>query len=234
MSSRLDELAEQAEQTGTLARQIETSFKRVKDAIEIGGLSQELGYMLRRQRQALPGMRAYRRAAKELRDDAAELGARRLRHLEEETQLRDLDAYVAGILADTASGGNARAARAAPRPGGMTVRICWKRSSRPTTSILAKLGELESAQRRLLDAIQDYGAFLDEHLLWVRSKSLFQLDQLDPSSDQLWRILSPIGWREVGRTLAYQAANSPVDTLLAVAVALLLWGRSAWSRPSAT
>ncbi len=224
MSSRLDGLAEQAEQTGTLARQIETSFKRVKDAIEIGGLSQELGYMLRRQRQALPGIRAYRRAAKELRDDAAELGARRLRHLEEETQLRDLDAYVAGVLADTGAE-ETPVLRERLRDLGHDRKDLLKTDKDADDVYLGKLGELESAQRRLLDAIQDYGAFLDEHLLWVRSKSLFQLDQLDPSSDQLWRILSPIGWREVGRTLAYQAANSPVYALFAVGVALLLWGR---------
>ena len=77
----------------------------------------------------------------------------------------------------------------------------------------------------MLDAIEDYDAFLDEHLLWVRNTSLFQLDQLGAMSVQMWRVLSPAGWRQVARTLAYQATHSPVFALLAVALALLLWGR---------
>ena len=41
-AARLNALAEQAEQTDKLAGRIETQFKRARDTIAIGGLSQEL------------------------------------------------------------------------------------------------------------------------------------------------------------------------------------------------
>ncbi|MEA3274363.1 MAG: hypothetical protein U9Q81_03530, partial [Pseudomonadota bacterium] len=224
MVARMDKLAEQAERTTEQARQIETNFKRAKDTIKIGGLSQELGHMLRRQRQSLPDARDYRRAATECKDRAAEIGVRRLRHQEEQAQLRDLDVYVTGILEETVS-------EETPTLREQLRELASDRKDLLETVIkdddvyLRKLGELESAQQRILDAISDYGSFLDEHLLWVRSTSLFQLEKLRASSDQMWLFLSPTGWQEVGRTSVYQATHSPAYALLAVGLAVLLWGR---------
>ncbi len=90
---------------------------------------------------------------------------------------------------------------------------------------LRRLGELETAQQRLLDAVEGYDAFLDEHLLWVRNTSLFQLDQASAMSLQMGRVLSPRGWRQVARTIAYEATHSPIVALLAALLALSLWGR---------
>ncbi len=80
---------------------------------------------------------------------------------------------------------------------------------------LRRLGELETAQQRLLDAVADYDAFLDEHLPWVRNTSLFQLHQASAMSVQMGRVLSPRGWRQVARTISYEATHSPIVALLA-------------------
>ena len=227
-AARLNALAEQAEQTDKLARRIETQFKSARDTVAIGGLSQELGRILQQQRRSLPDLRDYRRAARERKDKAVEIGVRRLRHLEEENRLRDLDAYLAELMAGTDTGA---AVEQTPLVQGQLRELAVDRKGLLEKAIAAddlylrKLGELESAQQRLLDAIEDYDAFLDEHLLWVRNTSLFQLDQLGAMSVQMGRVLSPAGWRQVARTIAYQATHSPVYALLAVALALLLWGR---------
>ncbi len=222
MASRMNALAEQEEQADKLARQIETQFKSAKDTIAIGGLSQELGQMLQRQRQSLPDLRAYHGVAHEREDKAAKIGVRRLRHWEEENRLRELDDYVADVVAEAA----------------VELTPVLQKQLRDLTSdrkgllqkaieaddvYLRELGELESAQRRLLSAIEDYDAFLDEHLLWVRSTWLFQLDQFSAMSDRMGRVLSRVGWIQVARTIAYQATHSPVFALLAVALAILLW-----------
>ena len=227
-AARLNALAEQAEQTDKLARRIETQFKSARDTVAIGGLSQELGRMLQQQRRSLPDLVDYRRAAREREDKAAEIGVRRLRHWEEENRLRDLDAYLAELMAGTDTGA---AVEQTPLVQGQLRELAVDRKELLEKAIAAddlylrKLGELESAQLRLLDAVEDYDAFLDEHLLWVRNTSLFQLDQLGAMSVQMGRVLSPAGWRQVARTIAYQATHSPVYALLAVALALLLGGR---------
>jgi potassium efflux system protein len=97
---------------------------------------------------------------------------------------------------------------------------------------LRKLRELETAQLRLLAAVEDYDAFLDEYLLWVRNTSLFTADHLVAMSTQMERVIAPADWLQVVQTTAYQATHSPVFALLAVALALLLGGASACSRLS--
>ena len=231
-SARLNALAEQAEQTDKLARRIETQFKSARDTIAIGGLSQELGRVLQQQRGSLPELADYRRAAGEREDKAKEIGVRRLRHLEEENRLRDLDAYLAELMAGTDRGADRGAAvEETPLLQGQLRELAVDRKELLEKAIAAddlylrKLGELGTAQLRLLDAVEDYDAFLNEHLLWVRNTSLFQLDQLGAMSVQMGRVLSPADWRQLLRTIAYQATHAPVYALLAAALALLLGGR---------
>jgi potassium efflux system protein len=148
----------------------------------------------------------------------------RLRHQEEQTLLQDPDAYFAGIVGDVT---------AARKPGlrKQLRDLIRDRTGLLKTAIAAedlylrRLDELETAQRRLLDAVKDYGASIDQRLLWVRSTSIFQVGKGADGSEKSWRFLSPDGWREVERTLAYQAARSPVLALIAAVLAVLLWGR---------
>jgi potassium efflux system protein len=89
---------------------------------------------------------------------------------------------------------------------------------------LRRLGELESAQQRLLAMIERFDAFLDVHLLWVRSASRAELQELGALPSDVWRILSPAGWYGVARALLYQATHSPVFILIAIVLGVLLWG----------
>ncbi|MCG6860233.1 MAG: mechanosensitive ion channel [Chromatiaceae bacterium] len=224
MASELDALTEQTEQAEKISRRIEAHFKRAEATIAIGGLTQELGHMLRVQRQSLPDLRAYRRAVMQRRAKTAEVGVRRLRHQEEESRLGDLDEYVAGILKEAATK-DAPLLREQLDNLAQNRKILLDKAINADEAYLRRLNELESAQRRLLKAIEDYDAFLDENLLWARSTSLFQLDSLDELSAEMQRVLSPSGGRELVQTLVYQATHSPVFTLLAVALAALVSSR---------
>ncbi len=224
MSGRLEALTEQVDETAKLARQIETSFQRTREAVEIGRLTQELGHKLRRHRQNLPDMRSYRRAAKEREAMAAEIGVRRLDHLEEQAKLGDLDAYLSEILAEAGS-------EDTRTPREQLLGLAEDRRELLQTVVaaddvyLAKLAELELAQRRLLDTIQHFSAFLDENLLWVRSRSLIELLRSEEARDRGGPLFSPASWGEVAGALAYQARNSPVFVLLGAGLLVLVWGR---------
>jgi potassium efflux system protein len=217
-------LAEQTEQTDKLARRIETQFKSARDTVAIGGLSQELGRLLQQQRHALPDLVDYRRAARARENTAAEIGLRRLRHWEEENRLLELDDYLAQLMAG-ATEGPTPLLRQQLRELAVDRRELLEKAVAADDDHLRRLGELETAQQRLLDAVADYDAFLDEHLLWVRNTSLFQLDQASAMSLQMGRVLSPTGWRQVARTISYEATHSPLYALLVALLALSLWGR---------
>ena len=61
--------------------------------------------------------------------------------------------------------GGARSARSADGSGQWNARRCWRRPSRLTRLYLRRLGELETAQQRLLQTIERFDEFLDVHLL---------------------------------------------------------------------
>ncbi len=223
MAARQAELAQQADRTERLARQVEADFKRAQETIAVGGLSQRLGQMLQQQRRSMPDRRDYRQAVSRRSEQTAEIGLRRLEHREEAKSLRLMDEYLSGMLE--------AAPDLAPELRGELRELAGDRKGLLEKAIAAdevflrKLGELESAQARLLDAIAAYDAFLDEHLLWVRSAPVYQVGVLGASSGQVWRVLSAEGWRQVVQTLAYQARHSPVYLLLGLVLAVLLWRR---------
>ena len=225
-ASELDELAEQTQAADRLARRLEEDFKIAQDTVAIGvqGLSEEMGHMLQQRRQSLPDARAFQRQARERSDQAGAVGARRLLNRREQNQLRDPEAYVAEILSD-AAGEETPAMRARLLDLATKRRALLEEVIGSDEFYLRRLAELESAQQRLLDGIERFHAFLDEHLLWVRSASRKELRELGALPEQVWRILSPSGWLEVVAVLIYQATHAPVFVLLALGLGVLLWRR---------
>jgi len=217
-------LTERAEQAGERARRIEADFKSAQETIDIGGLSRELGQMLLQQRFLLPDPRTFRREADERENTAARIGVRRLSHRQEQRRLRDLDAYIAA-LATTEPPDLLAQLDDELRTLARERQALLEKAIDADDLYLRKLGELESAQQRLSDQVKGFDEFMDVHLLWVRSSSPADLAGLGASPEQVWRILSPTGWREVGQSLLHQVTHSPVFALLVVVLGALLWWR---------
>ena len=225
--SQLDALANQAEETRRLARQLEGDFESTQEVLAIGGasVSEQLGNLLRQQRQALPDHQSFERKAREREEKASEVGVSRALHRREQQRLMDVDTYVDRLLGDSVA------------EEGYLLRtqllgLASERSSLLDKAIesenvlLRKLGELEVAQTELLETIKRFDELLDVHLLWVRSVSRTELEQLGALPYQVWRIVSPSGWKSVVDVLLYQASHSVVFILLAVVFALFFWVRN--------
>ena len=74
MVSVLSELTDQGAQTNRRAQRLKEDFESARETVEIGGLNQELGHMLWKQRQSLPDERTFRRQASERDNRAAQIG----------------------------------------------------------------------------------------------------------------------------------------------------------------
>ncbi len=224
MMSVLGGLTERAQQADKRARQIEADFKSAKETIDIGGLSQELGQMLLQQRFLLPDLRTFRHEAEERETTAARIGVRRLSHRQEQRRLGELDAYIASLA-------TAKAAEISPQLDNELRDLARERQDLLDNAVdtddlyLSKLGELESAQRSLFTQVKGFDEFMAVHLLWVRSSSPADLAGLGASPEQVWRMLSPKGWREVIHSLLHQVTHTPVFALLILVLGALLWWR---------
>ena len=222
--SVLSRLTEQAEQARKQARQIETDFKSAQETIEIGGLSRELGQMLLQQRHQLPDLRSFLREANQREAIAARIGVRRLNYRQEQRRLGDLDTYVASLV--TAEAGTVSPQLDVELRGLARERKALLEKAIDSADLyLGKLGELESTQQRLYDQVNGFDEFMDVHLLWVRSSSPADLAGMGASPEQVWRMLSPKGWLEVGHSLFHQMTHAPVFALLVLVLGALLWRR---------
>ena len=224
MSSRLKQLTLQTEQVNNQARQVEGDYKRAREIIDIGGLSKGMGYMLLQQHYALPDRNLLRRQANNQKALAAEVGVKRLLHRQEQKKLRDIDAYIDQILFDMSEQQQALLNDELKELLKMRVELLGK-ALEYQNLYLTNIAKLEAAQQILLDDIDDYTGYLSVHLLWARSASRGELEELGVLPEKAWRILSPDGWFEVLKVLGYQVTHSPVFVFLVVMIAGLLWYR---------
>jgi potassium efflux system protein len=82
-----------------------------------------------------------------------------------------------------------------------------------------KLGELNGAAQQLIQTVEDFDAFLAEHLLWVRSDLPLGIQTLTVLPANLAWLLSPERWGEVLLVLGYALTHSPVSWLGLLVVA---------------
>jgi len=224
MVSRLGQLTQQTEEADQRARLIEDDQKRAREIIEIGGLSKGMGHMLLQRHYALPDPSSLRRQTAERRDTAAEIGVNRLLHRQQQKQLRDIDGYLDEIVAGVNEQEHPLL-RDELNELAQERRVLLEKALASDDFYLQKLGELESAQQRLLGAIEDYNGYLAVHLLWVRSATRAELQALGVVPGQAWRILSPHGWLEVMQVLEYQAVHSAAFVMLVLILGALIWSR---------
>ena len=187
------------------AEQIEQDFESARQKLEIAGLSQALGQVLREQRRGLPDLSQYYSEAKERQKEVARVGLGAL-HLEEEhSQHGDIDGAVGRIMAaevdpklDAAQRGKiAEELRNLLK----YKQLLTDRLEAADTEYLRTLGEQDFTERRLIDSAQKYATFLDERLLWIPSSRVFGLSTLrDLLSASVW-LLAPSHWAEALRTL---------------------------------
>ena len=86
---------------------------------------------------------------------------------------------------------------------------------------LKALAELEVAMQELVNSVQEFDAYLAEHLLWVRNTRTIHLSDLARLPEELHTLFDPRPWMEVWKELLERVTRSPLAQL-AVVVLLLI------------
>jgi potassium efflux system protein len=204
------------------AKSIEASFRVAREKLEIAGMSEVLGEVLRKQRATLPNLRKLKKLVAELEQENARMALQQIQHAEEQKRLRDMDEYVdtllVGLPADEAAGVRADLLGiAAIRKALLDKAISLE------NSYLRALNELDDAYRRLFENAQAFDNYLAENLLWIRSAPWPGLNDLRLVPGQVGGLLSPLKWFEVSESLLRQALYSPPFLMMLALFAWLLW-----------
>jgi potassium efflux system protein len=198
------------------ARQLEQSLARSRQRLEIAGINRVIGRLFVEERRNLPTVSAYRAEVTEHRQALAEIGLAQVQIDEQRRELTPIDASVEAAMAEVTK-------EVSPEEELETIesevrlllqnrRDLLNQAASTYTSYLRALGDLDVAQRRLLNAADEYKQFLDQHLLWIPSTSVLGIDTLRD-------LLPAIAW-----------ALSPDSPLLA-ALAILVLGALWFAKP---
>ena len=222
LSRRLDQVTSGDEQADDQAKRIEEEFRQTQKKLEVAGLSQVLGQILLEQRRQLPDSRGIQREINKRESLIAETALSQIQNNEELRKLRNPEDYV-DMLTETLD----QEAANDIRPDLLKLANARLNLLENLTSLgstyLRALGELDYAQHRLVDAINQYNAFLDERLLWVRSSPPPSISLLLVTPAQILDFLSPVNWYGALNILINQLVVSSRSILGLLLVVILIW-----------
>jgi potassium efflux system protein len=216
------------------AKRISEEFRSVRQKLDVAGLSQALGMVLLEQRRALPDLQVLRKRAAVREDEIAVAGLRQIQHEEERRNLRNVDGHVAK-LTERLPAAERQAVAAELKQLVDARRELLSQAIAMDRAYLRALGDLEFAQRQLIDVVASYQEYLAGRLLWIRSAPPPSLGEVKATATEAAVVLSPAAWWEVAHKLAVERIRSPGFLLLLILFGILLWKqRGLWDLLRAT
>jgi potassium efflux system protein len=201
---------------------IEEYFRTARERLEIAGLSEVLGEVLREQRQTLPDLRKLRKTISQIESDNAQAALRQVQHSQEYKGLRDVDDFVATQTAEL-DAAEVALVSADIRGLAESRRELLGKALDLDKSYLRSQAELATSYQRLLKTARGYDDFLAENLLWIRSAPLPNLATLRAVPEQIQFLLSPARWLGVSATLLARLWQSPLAIFMLAVFGVLLW-----------
>ena len=214
----------------TLSRKesIRQSQERVQQQIIIGGMDDQLGRLLQRQRSILPKAADINRAVETRRTKIAasrpesfQIEDRRQK-LQEELDLKLIAEQMPADLTET---------------DWLAIRQEIRLLLENRLQLLDKLqtaysryekalADLSAEQLQLYDRVEQYGALLDRHLLWIPSTTQLSGETLSHSVAALGWLLSADNWRSVFNGIISGLTQYPLRiVILIIVLAILLYSR---------
>jgi potassium efflux system protein len=213
------------------AKSIEQRLSRSKQRLEIGGVSRSIGLLLVEERRSLPKVSQYRSQVRQRRSTLAEIGLAQVRIQEQRRELTPLDARVEEVMtdvqADVTDEQELGLIRSEVRLLLRDRRELLVQADNNYSRYLQVLGDLDVAQRRLLDSASEYQDFLGENLLWIPSAPIAFMGDWQDLGPAAAQALSPTLWSAtitgLAASLAYHPEEAVFSLLLLAALLATRW-----------
>ena len=205
-------------------RRITEDLNTTKQKLEVAGLSQGLGRVLMEQRRELPPLSDLREDAARYERLIAESGLRKIQYDEERRDLRDIDEYVAALTPDL-DGKEGDAVRRELRGLAVTHNDLLGRAAATEAAYLRALGEIDLANRALMNVVESYDSYLGKRLLWIRNTERIDLSYFGDMLREAGRLLNPAHWLRLARDIYRQFELRPLTIPAAFLFVAMLFTR---------
>ncbi len=219
------------EKAKDVLEQVEQKFKVTQEKVDEVGLNYTIGLLLRKEDAALPSVSHYRYASRDRAETIRDVQLRRIDLVEERSEINDVE-YADNLLASID-----------PLPPKMSkddlsreiTTLLDDRKELITTldknlnDYFDRLFELESTQEQVREAVADFGQYIDERVLWIRSSGPLSLADIRDSAKALQWLLDRDSWLGVWNGVVADFKTSfvlPTVVWLAWLVLLLLQRRA--------
>jgi potassium efflux system protein len=208
--------------TGRERKHIEDSFRSAREKLEVAGMSDVLGEVLRHKYQNLPDLLELNNRINQLEKTAAQSALRQILYTEEYKHLRHLDDYVNEKMAALET---AEAARVRPDFTELASArlVLLENTIDLNRSYARSLADYAANSRHLRKVTAAYDKFLAENLLWLRSVPVLTMPIVLAIPEQIMILLSPERWGEVLHALMAQWQGAPWLVLVFALIGVLLW-----------
>lgn len=227
LSAKIDETARELSSVADRLQRLEERSKGVRQKVAAAGLTDAIGLLLRKERADLP--RADRARA-DIRARREEISAAQFQALNLEDLLKALPALeteVEEILSSQAESlGIAERGRieASARNVIKTRRSYLDVLIRDYNSWFASLVDLDAKENQLVALIEDYGTFLDQHVLWIPNAAPPMSASIRDWQGAAQWLADPANLVAASRRLVATARSAPLRTgagLLLILVAIV-------------
>jgi potassium efflux system protein len=217
-TSRLEELRAEGEN-------VELRLERAQQRLDVAGLNRSTGLLLTEESRNLPQVSQFRSQIRSRGRELADIGLAEVRVRERRRELRSVDGQVEALAADIAAEvpdeDRLSEIRNELRALLRDQRELLLQAENSYSSYLQVLGELDAAQRRLLDTATEYRDFLDENMLWIPSAPIAFTGDWNLGDYERSPALSVTPWLDTFEDLAESLA---ANILPAILIALLYAG----------
>ncbi|HEY4759447.1 MAG TPA: mechanosensitive ion channel domain-containing protein [Thermoguttaceae bacterium] len=221
LAQRIADSTQQYENSKEQLTLLKDQFKRTREKVEAGGLTNAIGLLLRKQRETLPNIRSHRSDTNARQATIREVQLALLQLQERRNALGDLEQPVRDALKNL----NSDTEELAGRELENAVRESLQTEKKYLDGLIGdyniyfdKLVDLDNAERQLIREIETYATYIDERVLWIASAPRLTTADASRCGEALWKIAGPDAFWEISRTLALDAMQNPAVCLLAIII----------------
>lgn len=185
--------------------ELKRQFARLREKTDVVGMTSTVGLLLRKDRMKLPDVRVRRNNIRAREALMADLEFDRLELEDDRDALitgkeRLIERFMAGLAPEIPEA--ERAAIEQEVREQFRLRLEYLASlNADLTAYFDRLQLLNEKDQQVIDATGELIAFIDQHILWIRSADALDLNDLKQSGTALAWVADPAEWNRIGRRM---------------------------------
>lgn len=225
LSRKIDRVTKESDTVAKLLAKVKDEYAGSAEKIKAAGLTNAIGVYLRKKRAELPALREHRRSARVRQKEISKVQLDLINYEEERSKLTNIDGGVdelVGSINAPLSDSERQDVREEAKKLLGARRKLLDDVINDLNTYFARLIELDTSERRMIQAVSEYERFIDERILWFKSTEPLRGSDLHRCLGAVQWIVQPAGWKQVLVVLWAEGTDYPAFAGLVLTVFLAL------------